>query len=114
LEGEALNTVAVTSFNGLEPWTFCLNVLDFLFFHRFCGYVHDEDVEEGGERSKKDFLMLFFSETGLHLLREATDLFVGRNALLLHVRNLSPPPPHPHPCFCCDIVLKFFVFSLSL
>jgi hypothetical protein len=54
--------------------------------------VHDEDVQEGGERSKKDFLMLFFSETGLHLLREATDLFVGSNALLLLVRNLSPPP----------------------
>jgi hypothetical protein len=53
--------------------------------------VHDEDVQEGGERSKKDFLMLFFSETGLHLLREATDLFVGSNALLLLVRNLIPP-----------------------
>jgi hypothetical protein len=38
--------------------------------------MHDEDVQEGGERSKKDFLIVFFSETGLHLLREATDLFV--------------------------------------
>ncbi len=54
--------------------------------------MHDEDMQEGGERSKKDFLMLFFSETGLHLLREATDLFVGSNALLLLVRNLIPPP----------------------
>jgi hypothetical protein len=32
LEGEALNTVPVTSFNGLETWTFCLNVLDFRVF----------------------------------------------------------------------------------
>jgi hypothetical protein len=49
-------------------------------------------VQEGGERSKKDFLMLFFSETGLHLLREATDLFVGNNGVHLIVLNLSPTP----------------------
>ncbi len=57
--------------------------------------MHDEDVQEGGERSKKDFLIVSFSETGLHLLHEATDLFVGSNALQLLVLNLSSPPPHP-------------------
>jgi hypothetical protein len=65
--------------------------------------VHDEDVQEGGERSKKDFLMLFFSETGLHLLREATDLFVGSNAVLLLVLNLSPTPP---PTLILVLVVK--------
>ncbi len=44
---------------------------------RFCGYVHSEELVEGEERSKNDFIMVFFSDTGLHMMREATDLFVG-------------------------------------
>jgi hypothetical protein len=33
---------------------------------------------EGEERSKNHFIMVFFSDTGLHMIREATDLFVGK------------------------------------
>ncbi len=53
-------------------------LLEIIIIPRFSGYVHDEEVQEGAERANKDYLMLFFSDTGLHMLREATDLFVGK------------------------------------
>jgi len=45
---------------------------------RYCGYVHPEELGEDGERVNKDFLMLFFSDTGLHILQQATDIFIGK------------------------------------
>ncbi len=33
---------------------------------------------EGEERSKNDFIMVFFTDTGLHMIQKATDLFVGK------------------------------------
>jgi hypothetical protein len=40
--------------------------------------VHSVELVEGEERSNNDFIMVFFSDTGLHMIREATDLFVGK------------------------------------
>ena len=45
---------------------------------RHCGYVHPEELGEDGERVNKDFLMLFFSDTGLHILQEANNIFIGK------------------------------------
>jgi hypothetical protein len=39
---------------------------------RFSGYVHPAN----GERRNRDYLMLFASETGLHILRTCSDVFI--------------------------------------
>ncbi len=39
--------------------------------------MHPEERGEDGEHVNKDFIMLFFSDVGLYILREDNNIFVG-------------------------------------
>jgi hypothetical protein len=50
--------------------------IDVLVSRKYSGYVHEEEVEEGKPRRNNDYILLFASDTGIHLLQEASEIFM--------------------------------------
>jgi hypothetical protein len=38
--------------------------------------VHEEEVEDGQQRRNNDYILIFASDTGIHLLQEASEIFM--------------------------------------